>query len=356
MSAFWQRLLGVRSDARVRGRAPRPRARASSGSRRSAGRWRRVGTPGTTSSTTSSSLTRIRRSRSSSSSGRPSPRSYWGYPWHLGGSALLELVFGFLYAVTILAWSATALTFGRIPALFTAGLLLVYPAFATLYHQASSDAVFATGLALWALLLARDDAIAVGVALRRARSGHRCARADPAGESGVPAARARAAAPARRLAPENRVVGRLPRSSDRAPRRLGAPQRRALRRRHRGTRRAGMGAVPHRVHGQPDDRTGERGSVPAARPPDRSRGACEGTARKPARTAGRVPRERVELRDRPADRVVRPCARTRYGLRACSSIPRSRRFARTRDVLSWRGGHVLGVPRPAAAPRGHRAT
>jgi 4-amino-4-deoxy-L-arabinose transferase-like glycosyltransferase len=78
-----------------------------------------------------------------------------GIPMDLGGSALLEVVFGLLYAVTILAWSATALTFGRIPALFSALLLLAYPAFATLYHQASSDAVFATGLALWALLLAR---------------------------------------------------------------------------------------------------------------------------------------------------------------------------------------------------------
>jgi hypothetical protein len=78
-----------------------------------------------------------------------------GVPLQLGGVALLEIVFGALYAVTILAWSATALTFGRIPALFTAGLLLLYPGFATLYHQASSDAVFATGLALWALLLAR---------------------------------------------------------------------------------------------------------------------------------------------------------------------------------------------------------
>ena len=78
-----------------------------------------------------------------------------GLPMHLGGSLLLEAVLGLLYAVTILAWSATALTFGRVPALFTAALLLVYPAFATIYHQASSDAVFATGLALWALLLAR---------------------------------------------------------------------------------------------------------------------------------------------------------------------------------------------------------
>ena len=78
-----------------------------------------------------------------------------GVPLSLGGTTLLEIVFAVLYAAAIVGWSATALTFGRIPALFTAGLLLVYPAYATLYHQASSDAIFATGLALWALLLAR---------------------------------------------------------------------------------------------------------------------------------------------------------------------------------------------------------
>ena len=78
-----------------------------------------------------------------------------GLPLDLGGSALLEIVFGIFYAVTVVAWSATALVFGRLPALLAAALLLVYPAWATLYHQASSDAVFATGLALWALLLAR---------------------------------------------------------------------------------------------------------------------------------------------------------------------------------------------------------
>ena len=78
-----------------------------------------------------------------------------GLPMHLGGSLALEVVFGALYAVAIVAWSATALVFGRVPALLSAGLLLVYPGFATLYHQASSDAVFATGLACWALVLAR---------------------------------------------------------------------------------------------------------------------------------------------------------------------------------------------------------
>jgi hypothetical protein len=85
-----------------------------------------------------------------------------GAPMQLGGSALLEFVFGLMYAGTIVAWSATALTFGRVPALFSAGLLLVYPAFASLYHQASSDAIFATGLAFWALLLARTTRTPTG--------------------------------------------------------------------------------------------------------------------------------------------------------------------------------------------------
>ncbi len=78
-----------------------------------------------------------------------------GVPMDLGGTVLLEVVLGVLYAVSIVAWSATALVFGRPPALLTAAFLLIYPAYGTLYHQASSDAIFATGLALWALGLAR---------------------------------------------------------------------------------------------------------------------------------------------------------------------------------------------------------
>jgi hypothetical protein len=78
-----------------------------------------------------------------------------GLPLDLGGIALLEVVFALLYAASITAWSATARTFGRLPALLSAPLLLVYPAYATLFHQASSDAVFAAALAVWALVLAR---------------------------------------------------------------------------------------------------------------------------------------------------------------------------------------------------------
>ena len=78
-----------------------------------------------------------------------------GGPLDLGGVTLLEITFSLLFAVSILAWSAAALTFGRVPALFSAALLLGYPAYATLFHQASSDAVFAAALAVWALVLAR---------------------------------------------------------------------------------------------------------------------------------------------------------------------------------------------------------
>jgi len=78
-----------------------------------------------------------------------------GLPLDLGGTTLLEVVFGVLFAVSVVAWSAAALSFGRIPALAAGVLLLVYPAWATLYHQASSDAVFATGLAVWALVVTR---------------------------------------------------------------------------------------------------------------------------------------------------------------------------------------------------------
>ena len=118
---------GVRPDAEGRARPLRARARASSGSRRSAGRWRRAGTPGTTSSTTSSSSTPTRRSRRCSSSATPLTPLVVGLPMAIGGSALLEIVFGVLFAVAVVAWSATALTFGRVPALASAVLLLVYP-------------------------------------------------------------------------------------------------------------------------------------------------------------------------------------------------------------------------------------
>ena len=146
-----------------------------------------------------------------------------GLPMALGGSVLLEIVFGLLFAVSVLAWSATALTFGGSRARLRA-LLLVYPASATLYHQASSDAVFATGLSLWALVVARTR----NGRPRRGSSSSawdRCPRVDPAGEPGAAAGRRRAAAGRRAVATPLRVGRGLPRRGRPAPGRLGGAQR-----------------------------------------------------------------------------------------------------------------------------------
>ena len=96
-----------------------------------------------------------------------------GVPLDLGGTVLLEVVLGVLYAVSIVAWSATALTFGRVPALLSALLLLVYPAYATLYHQASSDAIFATGSRSLGAGPRTHPAQALRLEIRGTRRGHR---------------------------------------------------------------------------------------------------------------------------------------------------------------------------------------
>ena len=78
-----------------------------------------------------------------------------GVPMQIGGARALEIVAGVLYAVTIVAWAATALTFSRGAALATSVVLLVYAPFAVPFHEPSSDMVVATGFALFALGLAR---------------------------------------------------------------------------------------------------------------------------------------------------------------------------------------------------------
>jgi hypothetical protein len=73
-----------------------------------------------------------------------------GIPMWLGGARLTELVFGCMYALSILGWAwAVAPISGRV-ALATALVLLVTPTYAGLFHDVSSDPVFAFLLAWWA--------------------------------------------------------------------------------------------------------------------------------------------------------------------------------------------------------------
>jgi hypothetical protein len=73
-----------------------------------------------------------------------------------GGGLLVDVLLVFLFAGSILAWSAVALiSGGRRVAVAVAIALLLYPGYGGLFHELSSDAVFAAGFAGWAYLFAR---------------------------------------------------------------------------------------------------------------------------------------------------------------------------------------------------------
>jgi hypothetical protein len=71
------------------------------------------------------------------------------------GGALVEPVMAVLYALSIVAWSAVALRFGRRAAVVTAVALLLYQGYALMFHELSSEPVFAASFALWALAVVR---------------------------------------------------------------------------------------------------------------------------------------------------------------------------------------------------------
>ena len=73
----------------------------------------------------------------------------------LAGGALAEPAMSLLYAASIVAWFLAARTFGGKAALLTAVVLLLYPGYGILFHELSSDAVFAAAFAGWALALVR---------------------------------------------------------------------------------------------------------------------------------------------------------------------------------------------------------
>jgi len=68
------------------------------------------------------------------------------------GGALAEAVVSLLYAGSIVAWFLAARTFGGRAALLTVVGLLLYPGYGILFHELSSDAVFAAAFAGWSLV------------------------------------------------------------------------------------------------------------------------------------------------------------------------------------------------------------
>ncbi len=72
-----------------------------------------------------------------------------GIPMWLGGARLTEVVFAFLYALSLLGWAWAVVPISRTAALAVALVLLVTPTYAGLFHEVSSDPVFAFLLAWW---------------------------------------------------------------------------------------------------------------------------------------------------------------------------------------------------------------
>jgi hypothetical protein len=73
----------------------------------------------------------------------------------VAGGALAEPLMAVLFAASVVAWAAAARAFGTRAALLVAAALLVYPAYALMFHELSSEPFFAAAFALWALLVTR---------------------------------------------------------------------------------------------------------------------------------------------------------------------------------------------------------
>jgi hypothetical protein len=92
----------------------------------------------------------------------------------VGGGAFAEPVAAVLFAGSVVAWSAAGRAFGPRVALAVAIALLAYPGWGLMFHELSSETMFAAAFSLWAWLVVRATfapsagrfaAVGVGIAL-----------------------------------------------------------------------------------------------------------------------------------------------------------------------------------------------
>ena len=112
---------------------------------------------------------------------------------------LAEPLMALLYAGSIVCWAGGARYFGPWVAIAVAASLLLYQGYALMYHELSSEPVFAAAFAVWALLVVRATFAPSVSTLRARRPGCRRSRARPPGQRGAARLRPRPA-PRRRLA------------------------------------------------------------------------------------------------------------------------------------------------------------
>ena len=299
----WQRLLAFVPTRTGRGRSLLHSPSPSSGSRRSAGRWRKGGTRGTTSSTTFSSPT------------REPPIS----ELQLFRTPLTPIVLGFRSSSAAACCSRSS-SASSTRSRSSPGAR----------PRSRSDAFPRSSRRPPARVSRVRDPLPPGVERRRLRdrprvwalfSRGRCARPRPGGSLRSAPGSPCSCSSGRRIRCSFR--SRSCRSSCPSPgggdRRgrpsawrgalalLGGwarPQRRPLRRHDRGPRRARLGAVPPRLPRRQDDRPRERRRLEAACRPDRARRSSRSEPHRSLGSARRVPAQRVELRDGPPDRSL----------------------------------------------------
>jgi len=85
----------------------------------------------------------------------PVPGLVDGAALDVAGGFFAEPLMGVLYAASVVAWAAAARIFGARAALLVAVALLVYPAYGLMFHEISSEPLFAAAFSLWALLVVR---------------------------------------------------------------------------------------------------------------------------------------------------------------------------------------------------------
>jgi Dolichyl-phosphate-mannose-protein mannosyltransferase len=85
----------------------------------------------------------------------PVPGIVDGAALDVAGGFFAEPLMAVLFAGSVVAWSAAARPFGSRAALLVALALLVYPAYGLMFHELSSEPVFAAAFALWAWLAVR---------------------------------------------------------------------------------------------------------------------------------------------------------------------------------------------------------
>jgi hypothetical protein len=85
----------------------------------------------------------------------PVPGILDGTALDVAGGFFAEPLMAVLFAASVVAWSVAARAFGPRAALLVAAALLVYPAYGLMFHEVSSEPLFAAAFALWALLVVR---------------------------------------------------------------------------------------------------------------------------------------------------------------------------------------------------------